>query len=185
MDTPPHRFSIEAASTVHEWGVWKLVNAEVRAPSGEQFQRTFVHSPGAVAAVPITERGEVILVWQYRTPIDGMLLEIPAGMRDVENEELLLTAQRELAEEAGYQANHWQALGKCMSSAGLTDSLVHIFLARELTEVDTNRHGPEEQHMSVVRMPLDDAVSLVELGEISDAKTAVGLLLAARLLGAR
>lgn len=183
MDTPSHKFHVEESSVIHVWGVWRLKMASIASPSGERFQRTFVESPGAVAAVPVTDDGNVILVWQYRTPIDDMLLEIPAGMRDVPDEDMLVTAQRELAEEAGVTATNWTYLGRCMSSAGLTNSLVHIYLARGLGVADTDRHGPEEQHMTIVEMPLAEAVRLVESGEIADAKTAIGVLLASRQLG--
>lgn len=183
VDTPRHDFLVEDSSVVHEWGVWRLMTASVASPTGEKFQRTYVESPGAVAAVPVTADGNVVLVWQYRTPIDDMLLEIPAGMRDVPDEDTLITAQRELAEEAGIAATSWTYLGRCMSSAGLTNSVVHIYLAQGLSAADVDRHGPEEQHMTVVEVPLAEAVRLVETGEIADAKTAIGLLLASRQLG--
>lgn len=170
---------------VHEWGVWSLVRATIAAPSGERFERTYVNSPGAVAAVPVREDGTVVLVWQYRTPIDSMLLEIPAGMRDVPNEDPLVTAQRELAEEVGLSAERWTYLGQCMSSAGLTNSVVQIYLAEFLEEVGSERHGPEEEHMTIVEMPIGEAVQLVTEGRIADAKSAIGLLLAERHLASK
>lgn len=183
MNPPEHDFLVESHEVLHEWGVWSLRRASLTSPSGERFQRTYVDSPGAVAAVPVREDGQVILVWQYRAPLDAMSLELPAGMRDIDAEEPLVTAQRELAEEAGLIASSWDFLGRCMSSAGLTNSVVQIYLARDLHSVPFERHGPEEQFMSVVALPLARALELVESGEIADAKTAIGLLLAARRLG--
>ncbi|MSO60240.1 MAG: NUDIX hydrolase, partial [Ilumatobacteraceae bacterium] len=82
---------------LHSWGVWSLVKTTLSSANGELFERTFVESPGAVGTVAVTANGDVVLVWQYRAPLDAMNLEIPAGMRDMADEDILLTAQRELA----------------------------------------------------------------------------------------
>lgn len=178
-----------AERTVHAWGVWALVEGEFAAPDGETFHRTFVRSPGAVGVVPLVFDAEgqpsVVLVRQYRAALDRDMDEIPAGMRDVDGEPPETTAARELVEETGLSAGRIELLTVFHNSSGLTDASTHVFLATELSAVDHDRQGPEEQAMSVHHVPLVDAVAAVLRGEITDAKTVTGLLLTERLLARR
>lgn len=162
--------------------MWDLLEVEVESPRGETFIRTYVDSPGAVAVVALDEHGSVTLVRQYRAPYDEEMLELPAGMRDVPGEDPLLTAGRELAEEAGLRATTWTKLGRCSSAPGITNSDVEIYLARGLTVVPAEPHGPEEETMTSEAIPLDRALELVHEGTIVDSKTVIGLLLASRRL---
>ncbi|MFM8871600.1 MAG: NUDIX domain-containing protein [Actinomycetota bacterium] len=175
-------FTRVSADVIHPWAMYSLVHAVIESPSGEQFHRTFVDSPGAVGVVAITEDRKVVLVTQYRAAMGDVLTEIPAGLRDVPGEEPLVTAQRELAEEAGLEASDWQWLGRIASAPGVTNSTVEIFLARGLTDVPTDPHGPEEDHMTISYVPLSEAVEEVVRGRLSDSKTSVGLLLADKAL---
>ncbi|MFM2076639.1 MAG: putative ADP-ribose pyrophosphatase, partial [Actinomycetota bacterium] len=156
------------------------------APDGERFTRDIVRSPGAVAAVPLRFRADgtpyVTLVRQYRAPYDAMVIEIPAGMRDVQDEPTELTAARELIEEVGLDPGRLEFLHAMYPSAGMTDSVLHLFLATQLTEVPRETHGPEEAHMDVLHVDLADAVEMVLRGEIHDAKTVIGLLMVERRL---
>jgi 8-oxo-dGTP pyrophosphatase MutT (NUDIX family) len=170
---------------VHQGYIWNVVVATFEAPEGELFERDVIRSPGAVGVVPLLfEDGvpTVVFVRQYRGPLDQYVLEIPAGMRDVPDEPLELTAERELIEEAGFSAGRMEYLTNFFSSAGMTDSVLHIYLATDLSPVAREMHGPEETHMEVLRLPLAEAVELVERGEINDAKTVIGLLLVDRRL---
>lgn len=124
----------------------------------------------------------VVLVRQYRSPYDDFVIEIPAGMRDVADEPTEVTAARELVEEVGLRAGRLEPLTQFYPSAGMTDSVLHLYLATDLEVVEHERHGPEEQHMEILHLPLDDALVMIERGEIRDAKTIIGLLLAARRL---
>lgn len=111
------------------------------------------------------------------------MLEVPAGKLDVEGEEPLAAAQRELAEEAGLAAGTWDLLTRFHNSGGWTDEHTLVYLATDLQPA-ARPHGfeaeAEESDMDVLRMPLDDAIRLVRTGEITDAKTVIGLLLALR-----
>ena len=171
---------------VHQGYIWRLVTATFVDPTGAEFERDIVRSPGAVGVVPLMFDAEgtpvVVIVRQWRAPSETELWEIPAGMRDVPGEPPEETARRELAEEAGYRAGTIEKLTELYPSPGLTDSVTRIYLATGLEPVDHQRHGPEEEHMTVCHMPLADAVALVEQGEIRDAKTAIGLLLTSRRL---
>jgi ADP-ribose pyrophosphatase len=168
---------------VHEGYIWRVAVATFEAPDGELFERDVIRSPGAVGVVPILfEDGVpiVVCVRQYRGPLDRFVLEVPAGMRDVPDEALEVTAQRELIEEAGLCAGRLEYLTHFFSSAGMTDSVLHVYLATELTSVARDLHGPEEAHMDVVHVPLADAVDMIVCGEINDAKTVIGILLVDR-----
>lgn len=168
---------------VHQGHIWRVVVATYESPTGELFERDIVRSPGAVGVVPLlVDRGvpTVVFVRQYRPPFDRYVLEVPAGMRDVPDEPAEETAARELTEETGLVAGHLEHLTNFYPSAGMTDSVLHLFLATDLTMTERNLHGPEETHMETVHIPLTDAVAMVEAGEINDAKTVIGLLLVER-----
>lgn len=154
-----------------------------RAPDGTTFERDIVHHPGAVAVVPVDADGQVVMVRQYRAPIDQDLLEIPAGLRDVPGEDAEVTAARELAEETGLAADRFDWLCEFHNSAGCSDETIVIYLATGLTDAALDRQGIEELHMTIERLDLDALDDLVASGELTDAKSIIGLSLARRRLG--
>jgi ADP-ribose pyrophosphatase len=152
------------------------------SPTGVEFHRDLVHHPGAVAVVPV-DGDEVVLVRQYRAAVDLDVLEIPAGKRDVPGEDPEVTAHRELAEEVGLRAGRLEKLCEFYNSLGFSDELSHVYLGTDLSEVPNDLQGEEEQHMTVERIRLDDVPALIAAGELVDAKTVIGLLLARERLG--
>lgn len=124
------------------------------------------------------------MVRQYRPSLDAWSLEIPAGMCDVEGEDPLLTAQRELHEEAGLVAARWDSLGQIVQAPGVSNGTVQIFLARDLSVVEVDRHGPEEQVMTIERYSIDKAQAMIDLGEIDNAVAVIGILRGLRFVGA-
>jgi ADP-ribose pyrophosphatase len=181
-----NRFRRLAESTVHEGFIWRVALAEFEAPDGTRFTRDIVRSPGAVGVLPLLFDAEgnasVVLVEQYRPPYETTMLEIPAGMRDIEGESTREVARRELIEEAGLDAQRFEQLTVMYPSPGMTDSTTTLYVATECSVVPTDRQGPEEEHMEILHLPLDDAVDLVERGEICDAKSALAILLTVRRL---
>ncbi len=171
---------------MHQGYVWHVAVAEYESPEGERFTRDIVRSPGAVAAVPLRFDTDgtphVVLVSQYRPPFDDYVIEVPAGMRDVVGEPTEITAARELVEEVGLAPGNLEHLIDMYPSAGMTDSVLTLYLATDLVEVPRETHGPEEAHMEVLDVPLAEAVEMVLRGEIHDAKTVIGLLLVERRL---
>ena len=137
-----------------------------------------MHHPGAVSVVPYEADGTVLLVRQYRAAIDRDLLEIPAGKRDVADEPPELTAHRELAEEVGRRAGRMDLLGTFYNSPGFCDEYSYTYLARDLIEVPVEAHSVEEASMTIETVPFGEALAMVARGEITDAKTIIGLLLA-------
>ena len=175
---------------VHQGHIWRVVVADFAGPDGVPFQRDIVRSPGAVAVVPLLRTSSsldwsVILVRQFRPAIGAEVVEIPAGMRDVEGEEPVVTARRELGEEVGYEADDVELLTCFHPSVGMTDSTTHVFVATGLRHVGDDRKGPEEAAMTTLVVPLRDALRQVAAGLITDAKTALGLLLTERWLERR
>ncbi len=152
-------------------------------PDGNEFERDVVHHPGAVVVVAVID-GDVILVRQYRAAIDRILLELPAGKRDVADEPVELTASRELEEEVGMRAASMTQIAEFYNSPGFCDEHSYLFLATDLTASATSFQGHEEQHMTIERVPLDAVPDLIASGDLVDAKSIVGLLVARERLGA-
>jgi 8-oxo-dGTP pyrophosphatase MutT (NUDIX family) len=184
VSTSPSAFRHLGDRLVHQGYIWHVAVGTFEAPDGERFERDIVRSPGAVGVVPVLfdSAGSpvVVFVRQYRAPFDRYVLEIPAGMRDVPDEPPEVTAGRELIEEVGLSPGRLDYLTHFYTSAGMTDSVLHLYLATELAPVARDVHGPEETHMDVVQLPLAEAVEMVVRGEIHDAKTVIGLLLVDR-----
>jgi ADP-ribose pyrophosphatase len=184
VDTPAFRRVEE--TLVHQGYVWHVARAEFEAPDGRRFERDIVRSPGAVGVVPLIFDAEgnpsVVLVTQYRPPYEEVVIEIPAGMRDVAGEDTIEVARRELVEEAGLVADELQFLVETYPSPGMTDSLMTIYLATGCSVVPTDRQGPEEEFMEILHVPLDDALAMIDRGEIRDAKSVTGLLMTQRRL---
>ena len=167
---------------IHAGRVVRLTESVFATPDGGRMTRDVVHHPGAVAVVAL-EDDEVVLLRQYRTPVETELLEIPAGTRDVGGEEPAGTARRELIEEAGLDCESLEHLGTFYNSPGFCNELSHVFLATGLRPVPREPDGAEEEWMTVERVGLDEAAAMIDRGEIRDAKTIVGLMLARRRLG--
>jgi ADP-ribose pyrophosphatase len=171
---------------VHQGHIWRVVVGTFEGPDRERFERDVVRSPGAVGAVPLSFDAEgaasVVLVRQYRAAFDDVVVEIPAGMRDVVGEPTEVTAARELEEETGLRPGRLELLTRLFPSAGMTDSVLHLYLATDLSPVPRRTHGPEEAHSDLLHLPLAEAVEMVVSGEIHDAKTIIGLLLVERRL---
>jgi ADP-ribose pyrophosphatase len=160
-----------------------VAEATFEDPSGERFERDLVHHPGAVSVVPVVEGGQaVLLVRQYRAAVDRVLLEIPAGKRDVDGEAPEVTAARELEEEVGMRALHLEKLAEFFNSPGFCDEHSFVYLATGLEPIGTSAQGVEEEHMTVEEVALADVRGLVASGELVDAKSIIGLALAREAL---
>jgi ADP-ribose pyrophosphatase len=152
----------------------RLIRVEVESWDGHDFE--VVRHPGAAAVLPVTSEGDVLLVRQFRPAIRRALTEIPAGVLDVDGEDPLGCAARELFEETGYRHRSIEFLGGIYTSAGFVDEYIHLFEAW----TGEDQEGSPEDGIEVLRRPLDEMVTAARAGRVRDAKTAVALLLAAR-----
>jgi len=171
-----------ASDLVYQGRVIGVRRDLVTMPGATTSQRDVVVHPGAVGVVALDARGRVLLVTQYRHPVVRRLEELPAGLLDVAGEPALAAAQRELAEEAGLAAARWHVLVDVLTSPGMTDEAVRIFLARDVREVGRDVQEHEEAELTTEWVDLDLAVRRVLAGEIENALCAVGLLAAERAL---
>jgi ADP-ribose pyrophosphatase len=155
----------------------RVVRGRFEAPDGSTFERDVVRNQEVVAIVPVQDDGTVLLVRQYRGPIDRYLHEIPAGLCDVEGEDPEATARRELIEEVGREADELELVASYYPAAGFSDQFVRLYLATGLTEVPADRQGVEEQDMTVEPFDLADLDEAIASGTLADSKTLIGLLM--------
>ena len=149
----------------------------VRLPNGETAVREVACHPGASAVVPLDEDGNLIMVRQHRIAVGRLTLEIPAGKLDSAEEDPLVCAKRELSEETGFTAAHWEKLTCLETTPGFCNERIHLYLATGLSRGET--HPDEDEFVAMVRLPLKEAVDRVMRGEIRDGKTAMGIMMAA------
>ncbi len=163
--------------------VFRLVSATFSDPDGHPFERSIVRHPGAVAVVAVDAQDRATLVRQLRAAVWQLLLELPAGTCDVDGEPPLETARRELAEEAGLEADDWRPLATVFNSPGYSDQQTTVFLATGLRPCATARSGVEERWMTTETVALAEVEALMADGTLADETTVLGLLLARRALG--
>lgn len=180
--TTGHAFEVRARHERFRGRAFSLVTDEVTMPGGRVAARDYIRHVGSVGVVAIDEADRVVLVRQYRHPLGRPLLELPAGLMDVKGEELPAAALRELAEEADVTAGRLDLLVDLHTSPGCSDEVIRLFLARDLAAVpEAERHErrDEEASMEIAWYDLDEAVSLIFAGQITNAAAVAGLLAAA------
>ena len=163
--------------TIYEGHTVTLKVHQVRLEDGRESKREIVEHRGAVALVPLTEDGKVLMVRQFRLAAGGELLELPAGTLEA-GEEPRATAAREVEEEVGMKAENLEELGEFFVSPGWCTEKIYAYLATGLTESTQNLD--EDESVEVVPLPFEEAVARCLDGRIQDAKSITSLLLAAR-----
>lgn len=147
----------------------------VRLSTGKVSRREICEHPGAVAIAALTDKGEIVLIRQYRKPAEQVLLEVPAGLFH-KGENLRSAAKRELEEETGYSAGKIEQVFSAYTSPGYSTELIHYFLAKDLKK--TAQHYEEDEHIEVQLVPIEKAFKMVKAGKINDNKTMVGIIIA-------
>ncbi len=153
----------------------------VRTPDGELIDREYLLHPGAVGVIALDDHDRIVLVRQYRHPVRHRLIEPPAGLLDNGDEDYLVGAQRELAEEVGLAAGDWRVLVDLFTSPGISSESLRVYLARDLSAAplpDGFVPHAEEAHMDVVRASLDDLVRAVLEGRLHNPTLVSGVLAA-------
>ncbi|HEY0950901.1 NUDIX hydrolase [Nocardioides sp.] len=181
----PERWPVEGSGYPYDGGGWVVKVREDRVrrpghPEEEPFTRLVVEHPGAAIVLAVDDRDRVLCVWQYRHAVGSALVQLPAGLCDVDGEDAAEVARRELVEEAGYEAAEWTHLASTYSSPGFTSERSHFFLARGLREVGRGDFTPEheEAEMELGWVPFDDLHAAVVAGRLADAHLALAVLLA-------
>ena len=148
-------------------------------PDGDTFRRLVIEHPGAVVMLAVDDDGRVCLLRQYRHPAGKQFVELPAGLCDVDGEEPEVTARRELREEVMLEAAEWTHLGSFHSSPGISEEVIHYYLAQQLRQVDRGDFTPEheEAEMEVFWAPFKDLTQAVLDGRVADAPVALAVLL--------
>jgi len=160
---------------VFDGNLLKVYSNTVELPNGKEAGREYIKHPGAVAIVPITQDGKIILVRQYRYPTGKALLEIPAGKLD-KGEKPVNCALRELEEETGYVAKTIQFLSSIYTTPGFTDEIIHLYVAEGLTFVKQNLD--EDEFLNVEIYTKQEVKKMILDGRINDGKSMLALLLA-------
>ena len=164
---------------VYNGRIIRVRNDEVLLPDGQHGLREVVEHPGGVGILAFDDAGRVALVRQYRYAFSRVLTEIPAGKRE-KGEAPFVTAQRELKEEIGAEAEEWTDLGALIASPGCYGETLYLFLARGLHFGET--HPDEDEFLDVLRVPFDRVVAQCLDGTLTDAKTVAAILKAKILL---
>jgi ADP-ribose diphosphatase len=172
MSADDRRFERIGGRTVYEGKILTLVIDRFQFADGDEVEREIVRHQGA-AAVVAHDDTHLYLVRQPREAVDDPdFLEIPAGRLDQEGESPLEAAQRELAEEIGKAADRWERITTYVSSAGMSDEVVHVFHATGLS--DRSAEADENERIEIVRWPLSDLDGAI--AATRDSKTLIGLL---------
>ncbi|WP_415063313.1 NUDIX domain-containing protein [Bdellovibrio sp.] len=149
----------------------KIEQDEVQAPDGKTYVREYILHPGAAMMIPLLPNGNVVMIHQYRHAVKQVFLEFPAGKRD-HGEETILTAQRELKEETGYEAKEWKFLTTIHPVIGYSNEHIDLYLAQDLTvSAQQLDHG---EFIEVIEVKPDDLMRLIREGKVSDVKTQIG-----------
>lgn len=132
------------------------------------------HRLGAAAVVPVTKEGKIVMVSQYRSALDRMTLEIPAGSRDHVDEDTMICAKRELEEETGYVCEKIEKLLALKTTVAFCNEFIDVYLATGLTKKE--QHLDEDEYIEILEYDLEDLLTMIYEGKIQDAKTVSGIL---------
>jgi ADP-ribose pyrophosphatase len=160
-----------SSKTLFQGRVIDLVLEDVLLPNGKTSSREIIKHPGAVAIIPVTNEGKIVMVEQYRKALERALVEIPAGKLE-KGEEPANTARRELEEETGYESESLTHLISFYTSPGFADEIVHLYLAEGLSKKENPLQLDEDEFVDVIELSLDEALQYIKEQKIYDAKTA-------------
>ncbi|MDP2210764.1 MAG: NUDIX hydrolase [Candidatus Aquicultor sp.] len=175
------KFTVVESNLIYEGAIISLHVDKIRNTEGRILEREVVEHLDAVGIVALDARKNIVLVRQYRHPLKGDLLEIPAGLL-ADGEDPADCAIRELKEETGYKAKTIEKLAAFYTSAGFTDERFYLFFSDDLEEGEPELE-PDEDDIELVLIPLEKALGMVSRGEIEDAKTLTAILMAAQKVG--
>ncbi|MCA1054716.1 NUDIX hydrolase [Rossellomorea aquimaris] len=167
------KFEEKTLSTekIYQGKIIDLQVDEVKLPNGKTSKRELIKHPGAVAVIALTPEGKIVMVEQYRKALETSIVEIPAGKLEP-GEEPIITAARELEEETGYGCEKLDHLISFYTSPGFADEIVHLYVAENITPLETARELDEDEFVELLEVTVDEALELMKEKRIYDAKTA-------------
>lgn len=169
-----------SSERIYEGAILNLRRDKVTAAGGQAYREIVEHN-GAVAIVPITNEGRVVMVEQYRYPMGRVILEIPAGKVDEGETDPVAAAERELREETGYTAGNLQYLGKISPSVAYTEEVIHLYAAIGLTPGETEFDTDEA--LDIIEYDFEEIYKMAAEGKLVDAKTIAAIFMAKEQLG--
>lgn len=158
---------------IYNGRIISLREDEVTLPDGKPAKREVVEHPGGVCVAALTDDRKLLMVRQYRRPYDEVILEIPAGKLD-KGEDHRDCGMRELREETGFSAGHFEYFGHMYPTPGFCDEKIHIYFAWDLKQGE--RDPDEDEFLDVEEIPFDEVFDMVMKNEIKDAKTIAAVL---------
>ncbi|PAT01965.1 hypothetical protein CI105_03660 [Candidatus Izimaplasma bacterium ZiA1] len=150
----------------------KIYEDEVLLPNNMTSKRVYIKHPGAACALPILDDGRILLVKQYRYPVNLVTLELPAGKKDI-GENSLITIKRELEEETGYRATDFEFVMSIHNAIAYSDEVIDCYIARGLKEVDQPLQPDDDEFTEIAIFSLDELKAMIKLNEITDVKTII------------
>lgn len=169
-----------SSERIYEGAILNLRRDTVMAAGGQAYREVVEHN-GAVAVVPVTDDGKVIMVEQYRYPMGKVILEIPAGKIDKGESDPMTAVVRELKEETGYTAEKIVYLGKIYPSVAYMEEVIHLYAATGLTPGETE--FDEDESLDITEYDFREIYSMAAEGKLTDAKTIAALFMAKEQLG--
>ncbi|SDI96960.1 NUDIX hydrolase [Salimicrobium halophilum] len=170
-----------SSTSIYEGKIIDVKVDTVQLPDGNQSKREIVTHPGAVAILAITDENKLVMVEQYRKPLEKSLIEIPAGKLE-KGETPEGTAIRELEEETGYTTDHIKLINSFYTSPGFADEIVYIYLADNLQRLEQTVEGDEDEFVTMKEVTIEEAEELEKNRRIHDAKTSYALMYAKQYL---
>ncbi len=164
-----------SAKQMFDGNIVKIEHWIVELPNKKTALREVAKHVGASAIVALDDRDKVAMVWQYRSPVSKLMLEIPAGKLDDKGEDRLLAAKRELREETGLLAEEWEHLTDIDTTPGFCDEVLSLYLAQKLSQGELE--PDEDEFLGVEWFPIETLVAMIMSGELTDAKSICGIMM--------
>lgn len=162
---------------IYKGNIIDVVIDEVELPNGKIGKRELFFHPGAVAMIPITKENKILLVKQFRKPLEKIILEIPAGkIEPGEQNQLLEAAKRELEEETGFRSEQISCVQSMYLTPGFANEYLHVFYAEGLEKVENPRPQDEDEVLELYELTLEEAKEKMMSGQICDAKTIFAIM---------
>jgi len=173
-------YRIVKSEVIFKGKVFNTIVNQIEYDSGNKAVREVAEHPGGAVVVPVTDDGKIVMITQHRFPMNEVLLELPAGKLN-KDEDPFICAVRELEEETGYKSNNVKELGSIYTTPGYSTEKLWIYLAKDLKPGNHNREEGEFG-MQVLELSFDEIENKIHSGDIVDSKTICGIFLAKKFI---